>query len=36
LQQPGDDQDDDDAPRPRQGDTGLVVEAVQVLEKVLN
>jgi len=36
LQDPGDDQDDDDAPGARQRELGLVVEAVQVRKKVFN
>jgi hypothetical protein len=36
LQDPGDKQDDDDAPGAYQREAGLVVQAVNVLEEILN
>jgi hypothetical protein len=34
LQEPGDEQDDDDAPEPRRGEGRLLVEAYDVLKEV--
>jgi hypothetical protein len=36
LQQPGDEQDDDDAPAARQRERGFIVQAVKVRKKVFN